>query len=321
MVEQAGLAEQDQVVEIGSNDGTLLRLFQQAGMRVLGVDPAREIANAATDSGIKTVPDFFTPLLAKQLRQDGWRPKLIAANNVFAHADDLHGIAESVASLLSPEGLFVFEVSYLVDVVEKTLFDTIYHEHLSYHSLKPLIGFLAAHGLEVVESMRVDSHGGSLRVMSRPKGQGKPRGASVETLLALEARMGLDRADAFKRLFTQIQDRKAELTRVLRESRSAKRTVAGFGAPAKATTLMFHFGLGPETLKYIVDDSPLKQGRFSPGHHIPVVPSAHLYQPSTKPDDVLILAWNFAGPIMHNHRRFTEQGGRFIVPLPQVVVR
>lgn len=314
----AGLKPGEQVLEIGSNDGTLLRFFQQAGCEVLGIDPARQIAEAATAQGMRTLPEFFTLALAQRLSGEGMRPKVIAANNVFAHADDLHGIAAGVAHLLHPDGIFVFEVSYLLDVVEKTLFDTIYHEHLSYHTVKPLIGFLERHGLELIDAQRVESHGGSLRAIAKRHGGRLNRQPGVDALIKEEAARGLHGPEAFHAFFNDIQQRRQELAKVLEGFKG--RRVAGFGAPAKATTLMFHFSLGAGTLAYIVDDSPLKQGLFSPGHHIPVVPSSHLYDAAHRPDAALILAWNFAEPIMKAHQRFKDAGGRFIVPLPRVEV-
>jgi len=339
MLAYTGLTPGSTVVELGSNDGVLLRFFQQAGMRVLGIDPARRIAEDATRRGIETVPEFFDLALARRLRAEGWDASLVAANNVFAHADDLHTIVDGVAHLLRPEGLFVFEVSYLLDVVEKTLFDTIYHEHLSYHTVKPLVGLFERHGMELIDAIRVDSHGGSLRGIAQRAGGPReiagsasasgaisrggpcPRRPSVERLIAEEARMGLHGPDAYRALFRTIQDRKAELTGLLRRLKGSGKRVVGFGAPAKATTLMFHFGLGPETLDYVIDDSPLKQGLYTPGHHLPVVPSSSLYDASRGPDYALILAWNFAGPIMKAHQRFLDAGGHFIVPLPRLEVR
>jgi len=320
MLEYTGMPKGSRVVEIGSNDGTLLRFFKDAGMQVLGIDPARRIAEEATKAGVETLQKFFDLALARRLKSQGWEAALIAANNVFAHADDLHAIVEGVAHLLVPDGLFVFEVSYLLDVFKKTLFDTIYHEHLSYHTVKPLVGLFARHGMQLIDAIRVDSHGGSLRGIAQCAGGPRPVHPRVEQLIGVEASHGLHGPEAFRGFFRSIQERKAELTELLRRGRAAGRRVAGFGAPAKATTLMFHFGLGPETLEYIVDDSPLKQGRFSPGHHIPVVASSRLYEPATRPDDVLILAWNFAESIMRNHQAFRQAGGRFIVPLPQVRV-
>ena len=320
VVKDYKLQLEDQVIEIGSNDGTLLRFFKEAGMRVLGIDPAKAIAAAASEAGIPTQAEFFTLGLAQKLRQEGWRPSVIAANNVFAHADDLHGILSGVAHLLSPEGVFIFEVSYLADVYEKTLFDTIYHEHLSDHTVKPLVGLFERHGMELIDARRVDSHGGSLRAVAKLKGGSWPRQAGVEGLIKEETRLGLDTPAAYQKLFQDIQNRKQELTVLLNQLKQAGKRIAGFGAPAKATTLMFHFGLGPDTLEYIVDDSPLKQGLFSPGHHIPVVPSSYLYD-AHHPDYVLVLAWNFADSIIKKHEAFAKSGGCFIVPLPRVETR
>ncbi len=321
MIEHMNLKPGSKVVEIGSNDGTLLRFFKEAGMQVLGIDPALEIAQKATEEGIKTLPEFFDEALAQRLVQEGWdNVDLVVANNVFAHADDLHTITEGINTLLGPDGLYVFEVSYLVDVFQHTLFDTIYHEHLSYHSVKPLTQFFKSHQMELVESQRVDTHGGSLRGIAK-KSSGKwPIGDSVQDLIEVEAGLGLHEAPAFEKLFADIQARKKELTALIRDYKAQGKKVVGFGAPAKATTLMYHFGLGPDDLEYIIDDSPLKQGLYSPGHHIPILSSDALYAEETKPDFAVILAWNFAAPIMMKQVAFTEAGGHFIVPLPNVVV-
>lgn len=318
MLELTRMPSGSAVVEIGSNDGTLLRFFKDAGMRVLGIDPARQIAAAATQQGIETLPEFFTLKLARTLRARSWEAALVAANNVFAHADDLHAIVEGVAHLLRPDGVFVFEVSYLLDVFEKTLFDTIYHEHLSYHTVKPLIGLFERHGMELVDAIRVDAHGGSLRGIAQRKGGVLPRHPRVEACIALEAQLGLHGPEAYRMFAQRIQARKAELTAVLRDLKTKGKRIAGFGAPAKATTLMFHFGLGADVLDYVIDDSPLKQGLYTPGHHIPVVPSSYLYDSARRPDGALILAWNFAESIMKKHQPFRDAGGHFIVPLPTV---
>lgn len=314
-----GLVDNDQVMEIGSNDGTLLCFFKDAGMKVLGIDPARDIAAAASAAGIPTLAEFFSLPLAKKLRAELWRPKAILANNVFAHADDLHEIVEGVAHLLDPDGVFVIEVSYLLDVFQKTLFDTIYHEHLSYHTVKPLVGLFQRHGMELIDAIRVDSHGGSLRGIAKMKGGRLPLKPGVQQLMVEEQRLGLHGTPAYAKLFADIQSRKAELSLLLNRLKSQGKRIAGFGAPAKATTLMFHFGLGPDSLEYIMDDNPLKQELYSPGNHIPVVPSSYLYD-AHRPDVVLVLAWNFAESIIKKHEAFTRNGGRFIVPLPRVEV-
>ena len=311
------LAPDDLVVDIGSNDGTLLKFFKTAGYSVLGIDPAVDIARQATEYGIETRPEFFTRSLAEMIRKERGPAAAITANNVFAHTDDLSEITEGVHHLLHDDGLFVFEVSYLVDVVGKVLFDMIYHEHLAYHTVKPLRQFLTRYGLELFQVQRVDTHGGSIRVYAQHKGGPYRADGSVEALIELEAQCGLDRAKTFKDFATQIDSLKTELGGVLRSLCVDGRSIAGFGAPAKATTLMYHFDLGPEIMSFIVDDNPLKQGLYSPGMHIPILPSSELYR--RQPDYTVVLAWNFANSILKDHTKYQSNGGHFIVPLPKLV--
>ncbi len=306
------------VVDIGSNDGTLLRQFRESGRRVLGVDPAREISEKTRASGIPVVIDFFNAKLADHIRAEHGAASVVTGNNVMAHIDDLQGVMQGVRRLLAADGVFVFEVSYLGAVVENTLFDTIYHEHLDFHSVKPLVGYFARNGLELIEALQVDSHGGSLRGVVQLLGGPRRPGASVAAMVAQEEAVGLDRPDTFRAFATHIDKLRNELLTVLRRLKAEGKRIAGFGAPAKLTTLMYHLSLEPGMIDFVVDDSPLKQGLFTPGMHIPVVPSQALYD--RRPDYVLVLAWNFAQPIMAKHAAFREGGGRFIVPLPTVVI-
>lgn len=319
LVQQTGLNKDALVVDIGSNDGTLLRAFQQRhGARVLGVDPARAIAEAAIQSGIETWAAFFSPEVADKIVAQYGRASIVTANNVFAHIDDLGGVLNGVSTLLASDGIFSFEVSYLVDVVEKTLFDTIYHEHLSYHSVIALIPFLERHGLELIEAVRVGSHGGSLRAIVQFKGGPKPVGDSVARAVAQERAMGLDTVAPLHRLKSDIDELGRELRALLQKVQTEGKTVAGFGAPAKATTLMYQFGLDARDLRYIIDDSPLKQGLLSPGLHVPVI--SRQEAASQWPDYLLVLAWNFADAIIANNSDFQKSGGRFIVPVPELKV-
>jgi len=317
----AGLQPGDQVIDIGSNDGTLLGFFREKGMRILGLDPARKIAGEAARKGIPTLPEFFTPALADRLRREGWQPAVITANNVFAHADDLAGIAEGVRRLLRTDGAFLFEVSYLLDVVQKGLFDTIYHEHLSYHAVKPLVPFFQRNGLRLIGALRVDSHGGSLRGIVRTEASGAESQPSVGQRIAEEEAAGLFLPEAYQAFSQKISERGETLKRLLLKLKGEGKRVVGFGAPAKATTLMYHFGLGPDLLEAIIDDSPWKQGLYTPGHHIPVVPADRLADPARRPDYCLILAWNFADSIIRKHQAFRQSGGHFIVPLPELEIR
>ncbi len=317
VMSRIALGPAELVVDIGSNDGTLLRFFKDKGIRVLGIEPATRIAERTRTAGIDTIPAFLSKELALTIATERGQASVIAANNVFAHVDDLHGFVDAVRTLLDRDGIFVFEVSYLLDVYEKTLFDTIYHEHLSYHCVKPLVTLFERQGMELVDVQRVSSHGGSLRGFAQHKGAARRR-PTVDALIGAEAALGLHEPPAYRAFFNNIQQRKEELRSLLGRLRADGKRIVGFGAPAKATTLMYHFELGPDVLEYVIDESPLKQGLFTPGHHLPIVPSSRLYE--DRPDYALILAWNFADSVMRAHKRFSEQGGRFIVPLPTVEV-
>lgn len=300
----------DLVVDIGSNDGTLLRFFKDAGMRVLGVDPAEAIAAQATANGIETLPHFFGPDLAAKILQSHGPATLVLANNMFAHADDLRSIAQGISKLLDPtRGRFVFEVQYLVDMVENSLFDMVYHEHLSYHGIAPLLPFFRSMNMQVIDVQRVATHGGSVRVCVAPANMAVQQ-ASVMALVASEqaAMAGLP----FEGLKARIDTAHQQIAAFFEEARQAGWRVAGFGAPAKLTTLMYQFGIGGKDIAYVVDDSPWKQGLLTPGTQIPVVPAAQLQ--SDPPDRILIFAWNFAEQIAAKHPKFA---GRFVVPLPE----
>lgn len=317
-IARLGLRPGDLVVEIGSNDGTLLKAFRDAGMRVLGIDPARSIAAAATRDGVETWPEFFDPALARRIRETHGPARLVAANNVLAHVDGLGEVVDGVAELLADDGALAFEVSYLLDVYEQTLFDTIYHEHLDYHSVKPLRDFLPRHGLRMFGAERVDTHGGSVRCFAGPAAGPYVTDGSVAALIGEEEVAGLHAEATFHGYAAQIDRARDALAGHLRKRKQQGASIAGYGAPAKATTLMHHFGLGPDTVEFIVDDSPLKQGLYTPGLHVPVVGPDALY--GRKPDEVVVLAWNFAAPIMRKHRRYAHEGGTFVVPLPRLSI-
>jgi SAM-dependent methyltransferase len=304
------------VVEIGSNDGSLLRFFKDRGARVLGVDPARRIAEAATAGGVPTLPEFFSGRLALEIRARHGAAAIVAANNVFAHADDLADVVRGVRTLLADDGVFVFEVSYLVDIVDRFLFDTVYHEHVSYHSIAPLQRFFARLGMGLFDVQRIASKGGSLRGFAqRLPESARPVAPVVGELLELEAKRGFGGLEIYRRYGEAIQARKAALARVVDDARAAGKRIAGYGASTTVTTLLWNFDLARK-IEFLVDDNPRKQGLYSPGCHIPVLPSEELY--TRRPDYVLVLAWNYAEPIIKRHRRFVEEGGRFVVPLPEL---
>lgn len=302
-------------IDIGSNDGTLLRFFRDKGLRVLGIDPAESIAKQATANGVETLPEFFTSALGKKIRQQYGPAHLVTANNVFAHSDALPDMADGICEMLAPDGVFVFEVSYLVDIVEKMLFDTVYHEHLCYHSIKPLTLFFQKHGLELFDVQRMASKGGSIRGFVQKRGGPRPVAPIVGELLALEAKMGLDQPPLFRAYSERIDHNKRTLLAQLSALKQQGKIIAGFGASATVTTLIYNFELMPY-LDFLIDDNASRHGLFSPGCHLPVLsPQAVLDRGA---DYIVILAWQYATPILKKHGGLLDKGRHFIVPLPEV---
>lgn len=315
MVQRFSLEPDKLVVDIGSNDGTCLRSFQQAGMKkILGVDPATKIAQRATESGIETVGDFFSYDLAVDLRKKHGSAAFITSHNACAHIDHLDDVIRGVRHWLADDGVFVLEVGYLMDVYENVWFDTIYHEHLDFHTVAPFNKLFARLGMELLGVQRVSPQGGSIRVMAQKVGGSRKADGSVLALIALEHEKGLDRPETFVQFGLRINEVGILLRSLIQSIRTNGKTIAGYGAATKSTTLLAHFGLGKDDLEFIVDDNPLKQGLFSPATHIPVVAMEELYL--RRPDYLLILAWNFAEPIIANNRKYADEGGRFIVPMP-----
>ena len=306
------------VADIGSNDGTCLRFFKEAGFNVLGVDPATEIAAKATAEGILTVADFFSESLGKELLTEKGPAHLITSHNACAHIDDLVGLMRGVRHWLADDGLFIFEVGYLLDVYNNTWFDTMYHEHLDYHSVKPFVPFFESLDMELFSVKRVSPQGGSIRLHVQKKGGPHQLDPSVGELARLEEEIGLDQADTFRTFNNKVNTVKQSLSGILRSLKAQGKRIAGYGAPTKSTTLLTHFGLGNDILDFIVDDNPLKQGKFTPGFHIPIMAPEELYR--QKPDYLVVLAWNFAEPIMEKHQKYKNIGGQFILPMPKAHV-
>jgi SAM-dependent methyltransferase len=305
------------VVDIGSNDGSLLRAFQEQGYRAVGVDPANEIAERASAAGVPTIPEYFSPEVSARIRDEHAPAALVTANNVFAHSDRLPEMADAIRELLAVDGLFVFEVSYLLDIVHKMLFDTVYHEHLCYHSVRSLAAFFPRHGLELVDIQRIPTKGGSLRGTVQRAGGPRVVSSNVRRLLEWEELIRLHSPDTFRALRERIDAAKEQFTAVLDRCRAAGKVVAGYGASPTVTTLINEFDLA-NRLDFLVDDNPVKQHTRVPGHHLPVYPSEAIYDRDV--DAIAILAWSYAMPIVNRHGRFKESGGRFIVPLPHLQV-
>jgi SAM-dependent methyltransferase len=316
MVGRFGLQPGDLVADIGSNDGTCLSFFKEQGMSVVGVDPATGIAERATANGVETVADFFSYDLAVELREKYGTAKYITSHNACAHIDDLFDVVKGVEHWLAGDGVFVLEVGYLVDVYNNIWFDTIYHEHVDYHTVAPFERLFARVGMEVIAVDRISPQGGSIRVMVQKRGGALERDSSVDELITLEHELGLDRAETLRKFDNKISEVGEKLQNLIQSLKADGETIAGFGAPTKATTLMAHFGLDEGVLDFIVDDNPLKQGLFTPITHIPVLSADALYE--RRPDYVLILAWNFAEPIMKMHIKYSDEIGQFILPMPEL---
>jgi hypothetical protein len=306
------------VIDIGSNDGSLLKAFREVGYRVLGIDPAVDIAALATADGVETLTTYFTASLAEQIRQRYGKAALMTANNVFAHSDKLPEMADGIRALLTPDGIFTFEVSYLLDIVQKMLWDTVYHEHLCYHSVFSLESFFRRHGLELINIERVGTKGGSLRGTVQLAGGPRPVAPVIARMIESERLLKLHSLETFTAYSQRIEAAKGDFLALIDQLRAEGKRIAGYGASPTVTTLMNQFDLMSGRIDYLVDDNPVKQNTYSPGGQVPVYPSDALYERGA--DVVAILAWNYAQPIMTRHQAFVEKGGRFIVPLPHLQV-
>lgn len=299
------------VVEIGSNDGILLHSIKNR-VRVLGIDPARNIAKVANERGVETLPDFFDEILAHSVRETYGPAHIIIGNNVVAHMDNHHGLLRGVQALLDQDGVFIFEAPYLMDMFDNLTFDTIYHEHLSYLAVEPLTRLFSSHGLEVFDVRTYPVQGVSLRVYAGFPGR-HPIQSSVELMRQNEKQKGLGSLTAYLYLADRIRGLKSEVVARIQELKHSRKRVAGYGAPAKGNTLLNYYGIGPDILEYVTETLPTKVGTFTPGMHIPVV---HIEEArKNPPDHHLLLAWNYQKAVLEQEQDFKGRGGTFIVPV------
>lgn len=303
------------VVDIGSNDGVLLKPFKKLGARVLGIDPAKNIARIANQEGIETIADFFSkdkvPALIKKYGKAG----IITSNNTLAHTDKLHDIFEGIKELLDDEGIFVFEVQYLADLLAHNEFDNTYHEHICFHAVRPLSYLLKMHAMQIIDINHTDTHGGGIMVFASHSSASFPVGKSVGKLLGKEKRLGLDKLSTYKKFASRPPIVKKMLNKILGDLKKKGKKIAAYGASAKATTLLQYCNIGVDVIDYITDSAPSKQGKFTPGTYIPIVKPETL---KTKtPDYIIITAWNYAENIMEKEKWFKDLGGKFIIPIPQ----
>lgn len=305
----------DLVVEVASNDGSLLRCFKPHGVRTLGIEPATNIAALAEGAGIETVNEFFNLATARRVRADHGPARLVIGNNVLAHVDDTQDFLRGCRELLAPDGLVVVEVPYLRELLDRLEYDTVYHEHLCYFSMSALMRLCDAVGLAIVRVDAVPIHGGSLRVYAGRAERYGAHGADARTMAATEEQIGMTRGATYVTFARQAAAHRDRLRDLLTELRDSGYSLAGYGAPAKGNTLLNYCQIGTDLLPYTVDRSPLKVGLFTPGMHLPVRPVSTLQE--RQPDYTVVLAWNFAAEIMRQQREYAQRGGRFIIPLPE----
>lgn len=317
MIARFGFDSHSQVIEIASNDGYLLQYFHAAGVPVLGIEPAANVAQVAMAKGIPSRTVFFGRNTARDLVKEGIQADLLIGNNVYAHVPDLHSFTEGLKTVLKPAGVLTLEFPHLLRLMDEAQFDTIYHEHFSYFSLLTVQKVFAHHGLAVFDVEELPTHGGSLRVFGGHSGA-HPVSPRVEAVIARERIAGLDRLETYRSFAEKVKRVKCDVLEFLIHARREGKSVAGYGAPAKGNTLLNYCGIGPELLPYTVDRSPHKQGQYLPGTRIPIRGPEAIEQ--TRPDYVLMLPWNLRDEITEQMSAIREWGGRFVVAIPALEV-
>ena len=319
MTARLGLGPTSRVIEIGSNDGYLLQYFVKAGIPVLGIDPAANIAVAAEARGVPTLVKFFGRKTARELAATGIQADLVLGNNVFAQVPDLNSFVEGIRTLLKPTGVCTIEFPHLLRTMDGNQFDQIYHEHFSYFAALTADKIFAAHGLRIFDIEELWTHGGSLRIFACHAGdETHPTSAAVPAVMRREIDAGLDRLETYANFGEQVRTTKRKLLSFLIEAKNSGKSIVGYGAPGKGNTLLNYCGVRTDFLDYTVDRNPHKHGKYLPGTHIPIFPPEKIAE--TKPDYVLILPWNLREEIMTQLTDIRSWGGKFVVPIPDVSI-
>ena len=314
VVDLLNLDQNSLVVEVASNDGSLLKRFKELGVNTLGIEPARNIAELAQSQGIETIPEFFNSQTARHVRRSRGAANAVIANNVLAHVDDTRDFLTGCRELLSEDGLVIIEVPYIKEFLERLEYDTVYHEHLCYFSVTTLMRLCEEVGLSLIRIDHKPVHGGSLRMYAGRTDSYPNHGEVVIKQAQRESEAGLTDPERYHRFAKDVQQTRTQLLDLLDRLKSSGKTIAGYGAPAKGNTLLNYCGIDTRYLDYTVDKNPMKVGLYTPGTHIPVLPVSTLLD--RQPDYVLILAWNFADEIMRQQEEYHHRGGHFIIPIP-----
>ncbi|MDB5213138.1 MAG: C-methyltransferase [Myxococcaceae bacterium] len=318
LVKERRLGASSLAAEIASNDGYLLKNYVGHGVPVLGIEPARNVAAVAEEQGVRTIVEFFGRELGAELASKGTRADVLHANNVLAHVPDIRGVLAGAQAFLKDDGVMVIETPYVKPMLDHCEFDTIYHEHLFYWSITAFAAVARRVGLEVIDVEQLAIHGGSMRLFLQQKGTSAPS-AAVTSLLAAEEAWGVNRPETYRAFATRVGGLKTELVALLRKLKAEGKSIAAYGAAAKGSTLLNHFGIGADVIDFVADRSTHKQGRLMPGVGIPIVAPEELL--AKRPDYCVLLTWNFADEILAQQQAYRDAGGKFIVPVPQVVIR
>lgn len=306
------------VVEIGSNDGIMLKNFAQAGIRHLGVEPSSNVASEAITNGANTMCSFFSKEVANQIKEEHGLADAIMGANVFSHIPDVHSLFGGVSLLLKDDGVFILEEPYLGDIVDKTAYDQFYDEHIFYFCLTSLQNLLAQHGMTITDAIPQQTHGGSMRYVVSKKGS-RQVSQRLSDLYEREASLGLNQISTYVALKDRIFASRTQLVNLLTSLKDDGKRVVGYGATSKSTTVTNYCGIGPDLIEFISDTTPTKQHKFNPGTHIPVRPYQEFQ--ANYPDYALLFAWNYSQEIMTNEHKFLDHGGRFITFVPEVGIQ
>lgn len=317
-IEKFNLNRKSHVVEIASNDGYLLQYFRDAGIPVLGIDPASNVALEAEKRGIPTIVDFFGAGLAGELAEKGKAADLIIGNNVLAHVPDINDFVSGMKTLIRPHGTITMEFPHLLKLMAGNQFDTIYHEHFSYISLTAAINIFLAHNLRIYDVEEIPTHGGSLRIYACHSNDGRKSGKNLKKVLDDELTAGLTNMETYERFSRKVKEVKFSILKLLIELKQKNKKIAGYGAPAKGNTLLNYCGIRSDFIEYTVDRNPYKQGKYLPGTYIPVFSPDKLKE--TKPDYIFILPWNLKDEIIEQISFTRDWGGKFIIPIPEIEV-